>query len=134
MTESNEKQQNGQEQKLTERQLKAIPLIVTSATYTEACKKAGLNRTTLYEWLKIPEFKVELDRQRDEVTSEAFGVLSQSLTKAVETLVGLLDHKDDRLKRLTAKDIIEHFLKYKELRELEERIEAIEQTLERQRP
>jgi hypothetical protein len=31
---------------------------------------------------------------------------------------------------LTAKDIIEHFLKYKELRELEERIEAIEQRLE----
>ncbi len=39
--------------------------------------------------LKEPEFKAELDRQREKIAAEAFGVLSQSLTKAVETLVGL---------------------------------------------
>jgi hypothetical protein len=83
--------------------------------------------------LKLPEFKAELERQRVEVAAEAFGVLSQGLTKAVETLMCLLDHEDDRLKRLTAKDIIEYFLKYKELRELEERIAAIEQKLEGQK-
>ena len=115
--------------KLTPRQLKAIPFIVSSPTYTEGMQKAKVNRSTFYKWLKEPEFKAELDRQRNEVAAEAFGVLSQSLTKAIETLVGLLDHKDDRLKRLTAKDIIEHFLKHKELRELEERIDAIEQRL-----
>lgn len=76
-------------------------MTVTNRTYTKGCKKAKLNRTTFYEWLRIPEFKAELERQRDEVASEAFGVLSQSLTKAVETFVGLLDNKDDRLKRPT---------------------------------
>ncbi len=81
--------------KLTDRQIKAIPHIVSSPTYGEGCKKARINRTTLYKWLKIPEFKAELDRQRDEVAAEAFGILSQSLTKAVETLAGLLDNKDD---------------------------------------
>jgi hypothetical protein len=133
MTESNKTQQNAKKTKLTDRQLKAIPIIVTSPTYSEACEKAKLNRTTLYEWLKEPQFKAELGRQRDEVAGEAFDVLSQSLTKAVETLVGLLDHKDHRVQRLTAKDIIEHFLKHKELKELEERIEAIEGSLEGQR-
>lgn len=83
--------------------------------------------------MKIPEFRGELDRQRDEVAAEAFGVLSQSLTKAVETLVGLLDHEDDSLRRLTAKDIIDHYLKHKEFRELEERIEAMEQRLDSQK-
>ena len=119
--------------KLTERQLKAIPFIVGSPTYTEGCEKANINKTTLYKWLKQPEFKAELDRQRDEVASEAFGVMSQSLTKAVETLVGLLDNKDDRLKRLTAKEIIEHFLKHKEVEDLEKRIAAIEDRLNEQR-
>jgi len=119
--------------KLTARQLKAIPHIVSSPTYTEGCKKAKINKTTLYKWLKESVFKTELDRQRDEVAAEAFGVLSQGLTKAVETLVGLLDNRDDRLKRLTAKDIIEHFLKHKEVKELEERIAAIEQQLDRQK-
>lgn len=114
---------------LTARQTKVIPFIVSSPTYTEGIEKAKVSRKTFYSWLKQPEFKAELDRQRDEVAAEAFGVLSQSLTKAVETLVGLLDCKDDRLKRLTAKDIIEHFLKHKEVKELEERIAAIETRL-----
>lgn len=129
MTKANKSRQNTKKTKLTNRQLKAIPIIVTSPTYSEACKKAKVNRTTFYEWLKIPEFKAELDRQRDEIAAEAFGVLSQSLTKAVEALVGLLDTKDQRLKRLVCKDIIEHFLNYKHNKELEGRLEAIEQAL-----
>jgi len=42
--------------------IKAIPIIVTSPTYTEGCEKTKLDRTTFYEWLKIPEFKTELER------------------------------------------------------------------------
>jgi hypothetical protein len=91
---------------LTDRQLKTIPHIISSPTYTEGCKKAKVNKTTFYNWLKEAGFKAELDRQRDEVTAEAFGILSQSLTKAVETLAVLLDNKDIRPKRLAAKDVI----------------------------
>lgn len=126
MTKTNKKPKK---KKLTDRQLKAIPIIVTSPTYSEGCKKAKLNRTTFYQWLKEPKFKAELDRQRDDVAAEAFGVLSQSLTKAVETLTGLLDTKDDRLKRLVCKDIIEHILKRKEIEDLDERLKVIEQRL-----
>ncbi len=128
-TKSNKTQQNTKKTKLTARQLKAIPIIVASPTYTEGCKKAKVNRTTFYEWLKIPKFKAELDRQRDDVAAEAFGVLSQSLTKAVETLTGLLDTKDDRLKRLVCKDIIEHILKRKEIEDLDERLIEVEKRL-----
>ena len=117
-------------EKLTARQLKAIPFIVSSPTYTEGMQKAKVNRSTFYKWLKDPDFKTELDRERDEVASEAFGVLSQSLTKAVETLVGLLNNKDDRLKRLTAKDIIDFIIRHKEIEDLEKRLAAIEQRLD----
>jgi hypothetical protein len=129
MTESNKTQQKTKKTKLTDRQLKAIPIIVTSPTYSEACKKARLNRTTFYEWLKMPEFKAELNRQRDEIAAEAFGVLSQSLTKAVETLAGLLDNKDDRLKRLTAKDIIDFIVRHKENEDLDKRLTEVEKLL-----
>ncbi len=115
--------------KLTARQLKAIPHIVSSPTYTESCKEAKINKTTLYKWLKEPEFKAELDRQRDEVAAEAFGVLSQGLTKAVETLVGLLDNKDDRLKRLAAKDVIDFIIRHKENEDLDERLKEVEKRL-----
>ncbi|MCP4611798.1 MAG: hypothetical protein GY845_24105 [Planctomycetes bacterium] len=129
MTESNKNQRNDKKTKLTGRQLKAMPLIVASPTYTEGCKRAKLNRTTFYKWLKIPEFKAEFDRQRDEIVAEAFGVLSQGLTKAVETLVSLLDNKDDRLKRLVAKDVIDFIIRHKENEDLDERLTAIEQRL-----
>jgi hypothetical protein len=108
-----------------------IPLIVASGTCTEACKKAKLSRDTLYERLKIAEFRTELERQRDEVTQDAFGLLSHNLTKAVETLTGLLDDNDKRLKRFAAKDVIDYFIKQRELDSLEQRIEAIEQRLEK---
>ncbi len=114
---------------LTERQLKAIPHIVSSPTYIEGCKTAKIDKTTLYKWLKQPEFKAELDRQRDEVTAEAFGVLSQGLTKAVETLVDLLDNKDNRLKRLAAKDVIDFIIRHKENEDLDRRLTEIEKRL-----
>ena len=115
--------------KLTARQLKAIPHLVSCPTYTEGCEKAGINKTTFYKWLKEPEFKAELDRQRDEITAEAFGILSQSLTQAVEALVTLLDNKDDRLKRLTAKDIIDFIIRHKENEDLGARLTEIEKRL-----
>ncbi len=114
---------------LNARQRRAIPFIVTSPTIIEGVTKAGVNPKTFYQWLKQPEFKAELDRQRNEIAAEAFGILSQGLTKAVETLVGLLNNKDDRLKRLTAKDIIDFIIRHKEVDDLEQRIEAIEQKL-----
>ena len=126
MTEPDKSQQDSRKPQLTDRQIKAIPAIVASPTYTQACKKAKVNRTTFYEWLKDPAFKAELDRQRDEIASEALGVLKQSLTKAVEALVGLLDHADDRLKRLTAKDIIDLIIRHREKEALEQRMAAIE--------
>lgn len=118
--------------KLTSRQLKAIPFLVSNPTYTQGCKKAKINKATLYKWLKDPEFKAELNRQRDEVAAEALGMLSQGLTKAVETLVGLLDNKDDRLKRLTSKDVIDFIIRYKENEDLNKRLMEVEKRLAEQ--
>ena len=114
---------------LNERQLKSIAFMVTAPTYTEGVQRAGINRTTLYEWLKDPTFKAELDRQREEIAQEAFGMLRQALTQAAETLVSLLSGQDNRLKRLAANDIIHDVLRHKELAELEDRVAAIEDRL-----
>lgn len=131
-TESDEKQQSEEKTKLTARQRRFIPVLISCATFTEACEKGRLNRTTLYKWLKDPEFKREVDRQREEVAQEAMGLLSNNLTRAVEVLAGLLEDNDKRLRRFAAKDVVEYFLKHKELREVEERLMAIEQRLETQ--
>jgi hypothetical protein len=89
-----------------------------------------VSRDTLYGWLKDPAFKTELERQRSELVAQGFALLSQSVAKAVETLVGLLDGSDGRLKRLAAKDILDQHVKFRELGDLTRRIEAIEERLE----
>jgi hypothetical protein len=114
---------------LNARQRRAIPFIVASPTIIEGVNKAGVNPKTFYQWLKQPEFKAELDRQRDEVTAEAFAILSQNITRAVETLTGLLDTNDSRLKRLVCNDIIDYILEHKTVEDLDKRLTAIEQRL-----
>ncbi len=132
-TETNKKQQINEKSELTPRQLKAIPLIVAGNTCTEGIEKAKINRTTFYKWLKQPEFKAELDRQRNEIADEAFRVLENNLSKAVTALTGLLDTQDNRLKRLVCNDIIEHILQRKENEDINERLTAIEQRLDERR-
>jgi len=118
--------------KLTRRQLRAIPFLVSSPTYTQGCEQAKINKTTLYKWLKDPQFKAELDRQRNEIAAEAFAVLTQSLTEAVEAIVSLLNNKDDRLKRLVAKDLIDFVIRHKENEDLDKRLMAVEKQLAEQ--
>ena len=74
----------------------------------------------------MPEFHAELHRQREEVAREALGILEQSLTRAIETLVGLLDTNDDRLKRLICNDVLNHILKYHEIKDLDQRLGQLE--------
>jgi hypothetical protein len=44
--------------------------------------------------------------------------------------VGLLYNKDDLIKRLAAKDIIDFFTRHKEIEDLDKRLVAIEQRLD----
>jgi hypothetical protein len=118
------------EAKLTARQAKFLPILFASPTHTEACRKGRVSRDTLYEWFKDPAFKAELARQRGELAIQGLALLSQSVMKAVETLVKLLDAGDGRLKRLAAKDILDQHAKFRELDDLTQRIEAIEERLE----
>lgn len=129
-TEPDTIRQNDGESKLTDRQVRFLPVLLANVNYTEACKAGRVSRDTLYEWLKDPAFKTELDRRRDELAAQGFALLSQSVAKAVETLVGLLDAGDGRLKRLAAKDILDQHARFRELHELTQRIEVIEERLE----
>jgi hypothetical protein len=115
--------------KLTSKQMRAIPILLAAKSYEKGCKAARISKTTFYSWLQDEAFSNEFERQRDKIAMEAFGVLTQSLSRAVETLVGLLDNKDDRLKRLTAKDIIDFIIRHKENEDLDKRLTEVEKRL-----
>ena len=118
-----------EEAKLTTRQAKAIPILLTARNYEAGCKKAKVAKSTFYTWMQDEGIAAEFERQRNEIVEAAFGMIAQNIEKAVSTLVGLLDSKEERIKRLTANDLISHFFKRQELVDLEERIQRIEKRL-----
>ncbi len=111
---------------LSDRQLKALPFLVSSTSEAAACREAKIAKDTYYAWLRQPAFKGELGRLRNVVVENAIETLKTSATKAVDTLVGLLDDPNPALKRSVANDILGHISRFQELRELEKRLEALE--------
>ena len=118
---------NDSPEELTDRQLKAIPHLISSPTFEEGRKKARLSKNALFKWLKKPAFKDELIKQRDIVITEALETLKANIGQAISALVGLLETEKESLKRQVANDIINHVLKVVEIQEIERRLDEIEQ-------
>ena len=116
--------------RVTPRQAKAIPKILEGRTCEEGCQAAGISKGCFYKWMQSETFRSEFERQRGKLVEAAMGLLVQNVGRAVETLVGVLDSGDGRLKRLAANDVIEHYLKHRELADIEKRVAAIEGRLD----
>jgi len=114
---------------LTGNQLKALSEILASGTMEEASSRAGISKSTLYEWLKQKAFRKRLEEAREAVFNEALAVLKGATEKAARKLIALLDSKDETTQRLTAREILSLALKAKEMQDLETRIGNIEEIL-----
>jgi len=115
---------------LSNKQKKLIPLIIKLGKVEPACKKAGINKTTYYEWLKDEEFATELKTQQDQIYNSALIELNNLVGDAVSTYRELLNSEDESIKFRTASAILDNRLKLIESKELQERIEALEKTVE----
>ncbi len=122
---------DGTGQNLTRNQLKAIPLILEARSITEGVKKAGISKSTFYEWLKAPEFKTEFVRQRQELVGLALHELKTSTSEAVSVLRGLLKAEGESVRLRTAQAILENVLKSIEIENLEKRVEELERSIKK---
>jgi hypothetical protein len=109
-----------------------IPFLLASPSTEEACRRARINQTTVYEWLKKEAFQHELKYQRDAVIERALNSLKANLTKAAATLVKHLDSTRENISIRAAESIIEYVQKVLEHEKLEWRIEALEGMLGQQ--
>ena len=55
------------ENELSERQVLAIPHLVSAKSVSETAELVGVNRRTVYRWMDDPTFREEYDRQRDAI-------------------------------------------------------------------
>jgi transposase len=116
------------EKKLTQKQSKAIILLLEGKSIEEISKALGIHYNTIYRWLETDLlFKRTLNEAKNKVFTEALEDLKTLSSEAVKTLKDLLirGHKDTA--RLgSAKTILELAIQTKEIEELEKRIEALE--------
>jgi transposase-like protein len=116
------------EKKLTQKQSKAIILLLEGKSIEEISEALKVHYNTIYRWLETDLlFKRTLNEAKDKVFTEALEDLKTLSNEAVKTLKDLLitGHKDTA--RLgSAKTILELAIKTKEIEDLEARIEALE--------
>ena len=96
-------------QLLTDKQIEAIELYVKGTTPTEIAKICGVNRTTFYDWLKKDEFKLELDKQQQEIKNRA----TSRISSKVDTYIGELERialtsKSDKTRTDALTYLIDH--------------------------
>lgn len=114
---------------LTALQIKALPYLLECRSYEIAAKSAGVSIKQIYVWLKQPTFKNELNRLRGEVTSGVVNQLRKGALKAVDTMVACLESNDERIRLKAAEHILGSYVKYNEMTNMEERLEALESEL-----
>jgi hypothetical protein len=118
---------------LTNRQLKVIPHLLAASSLEEGCRNAGVNKTTVYAWLKEETFREALRRQREEVVSEAMERLKAGVNRAVAKLLGLLESEKETIQARAAEDVIEFAQRAIEHEELEKRVAALEELMRERR-
>lgn len=118
-------------EKLTDKQKRSIPKILASNTHKEAAKKIGISQKQLCHWLQDKTFKQELESYRDLLIAEAVNQIAKNISKAVETLIALLDSEAENTRRMAAKDILEYYFKFRDFADFQQRLEAVEEILKK---
>jgi hypothetical protein len=77
----------GHGQKLTSKQEALIAALLTEPNHAAAAIKAGVGKTTLYRWMRLPEFRAAYRQARRELVEGAIGRIQAGTGKAVEALL-----------------------------------------------
>ena len=115
---------------------KALHALMTQPTFKEAAEMAGISETTLWRWLKDPEFLNKYRQLKREAVNQAVARLQQISFQAVETMKEIMEHKENPVSvRLNAaKSILDSSIKAVELEDVIHRIEELERIINEQKP
>jgi hypothetical protein len=115
---------------LNPRQKKAILHLLSARTVKQAAKEAKIRLPTLYKWMKEPAFREELERLRSEIVSDTVAQLKVYSLQAVSVLAELMHSSEsEQIKRGCATDILENTRSFIQLRDMELRLESLENAI-----
>lgn len=116
--------------KLSAKQQRALSALLTSKTVGEAALATGLGERTIYRWLTEPAFRQALSAAEGVLIDAATRRLLQLQTAALDVFESLLAKDAEvsasvQLRAATA--ATDYLLKLRELRDIEQRLQALEQ-------
>ncbi len=119
-------------QSTTPKKHRAIIALLDRPTLKEAAETVGVGESTLFRWLKEPDFAGAYREARTEAVRQAIARLQQITSEAVEVLRAVMNDKDSPpSSRVTAaRTVIEQAIRAVELEELQVRVEALEKALQ----
>ncbi len=117
--------------KLSGAQDKAVLAMLSGSNFLEASQAAGVAQSTVWRWMREPDFKQALRDGRLELMEGAVGSIQQACSEAVDVLREVMKKEESPASSrvAAAKTIIEMALKAVELQDLEGRISALEEKL-----
>lgn len=121
----------GQNEKLERRWHQAIAALLTQNTIAQAATAAGIDETTMYRWLKDPDFSYAYFQARSALLERALGHIAEGLIAAAATLREIVDDREaSPTSRVNAaKALFDLALKDREVAGLEARVAALEEAL-----
>ena len=96
------------EKELSEKQVLAIPHLVSAKSASETADLVGVNRRTVYRWMDDPTFREEYDRQRDAIAEFARDGMRSLMLKALSVQAERFDSDDPKERARVAKEIIDY--------------------------
>jgi hypothetical protein len=126
-TQRNKSERNGTVATLSPRQEAIAAAIASGMSPSAVSKEYKVGRTTLWNWLKHPEFKARVDEWRNQSIDAARGQLSELLVLAAKTYRDLLENQatPPKLKKEVADSVMDRFVGLINFTELRLEIEKI---------
>ena len=114
---------------LSANQEKLIGYLLTEKTTEEACRKAGINVTTYWRWMKEEKFLREYRKIRRGILENTVTKLQSITHQAIETLERNLHCENPGIEIRCAQIILDQSMKGLEALEVENRLEQLEATI-----
>ena len=119
---------NGKPGELTPRQKRAITALLSAPDKRAAAASAGVGYQSVIRWFKDPVFVTALNQAEGELLGDAVRSLIADMAKNQEVLRSIRDNQDNppNVRRMAAADLDNSALKWRDLRNFEIRIKALE--------
>jgi len=122
------------EQKLSQKQERALVALLDCGAIKEAAATAGVNEATLWRWLQLSDFQTRYRAARRQLVETAIAQLQSDCTTAARVLREVAEDKEAPASSrvAAARAIIEQSVSAVQLTDLQERLEEVERLLHEQ--